>query len=209
MDRISKMTVMKSFIIRVLTLVTVVLLFTCCGDNGKRASKWKTQDERIKEYYLISGKQIMTRAEYLAYVDSVFRADHSPISYASYAGIFRRNGEIERALRYTDTALTMITLPGDLNDANYIRFVRSQCYDDMGQTENAIKELNLIIDSGPYETALEARETLCRLLYHKDRFREALEALPDSLSLEGRIYLQLCKEALDSLERIRQSKDSI
>ena len=190
---------------RSLVILCIILLALGCRDHRKGVSEGQTQEERYRQMWAKHGITYRSREEYLALVDSVFRADHSALSYACYASVFRADGDYERALRYTDTALSLITLPDEKNVSSYTRFVRAGCYDEMGQKDNAIRELKMIIATGPKESADGAREYLCRLYYYMGRFKDALADLPDTLSNEGEFYVQMCKEALDSCERIHDN----
>ena len=184
--------------------VTIVLLLSCGGGSGRNGNAEETPKEitgpRVV-YMTDQGLKIVSKEEYVALVDSVFRADHSAISYACYASIFCRDKDYDRALRYTDTALALITPPGRRDVFSIAHFVRSSCYEEMGQVDKAAEELKTIIAYGPDDSADGAGEALCRLYYHRGRYREALAALPDSLTPEGRTYLQMCREKLDSCER--------
>ncbi len=188
----------KHFIFFFSFILTAVMIIGCGRGKGVNAITSE------------AGKRVAEQAEqqakwerYVAYVDSVRRVDHSVDAYLRSAWICHGQEKYAQALRYTDTALVLITDSIPLATINNTRYLRSLCFDRMGKTESSISEMKAIIASDdPDDPAFthESRLNLAHYYLKLKRYDEALAALPDSISEGGR---QLYKEILKAKANIR------
>ena len=139
---------------------------------------------------------------HVTYVDSVRRADHSPKAYLSQAWICFNEEDHARALRYTDSVLTLVTDAVPQETINNARYLRSLCFDRLGMTERSIEEMKAVVASEEQEGPEMCHESKLNLAYYylkMKRYEEAIAALPDSASAGGRQLWQMIQKAKEEL----------
>ena len=163
-------------------ILTTVLIIGC-GREGGGCADTIAEEKRAADLAELQAKW----ERYVANVDSVRRVDHSVDAYLRSAWICHCKEEYAQALRYTDTVMVLVTDSVPLSNVNNARYLRSLCFDMLGQMGNAIEETKAIIASDekkdPYGV-IEAKVNLAYYYYQQKR-EEALAALPDTLMFGG------------------------
>ena len=187
MSRIMKPKNMTRYLLP--SLLALTILAGCVGGRSRNGTV-SPDDERASE---------LARFEHhVALIDSLIYADHSVRAYLSRAWICYWQDEDSRALRYTDTVMALVTDAVPLATVNNARYLRSLCFDRMGQTEKSVEEMKAVIaseDPGDPESTHEPRLNLAYYYFRLKRYGEALEALPDSTSAGGRQLWRLIHDA--------------
>lgn len=135
-----------------------------------------------------------TPQEYLAEADSALSVERSADNYLtmSYAQWFMGNSRL--SLAYADSALA---LAGDAPQLrSQIQFRRASAYGVLGERSKERTAYRDIVDLGIEEYVREAMESIALSYFVEGKYKEALAAMPDSLSKEGKTCYKLIQEYL-------------
>ena len=145
-------------------------------------------------------KLIQTEADWRAYkahLDSIMDKDHDARAYHLMAQYYCARSSYDRAKVYADTCITLAISSGDTESACKAHWTKANCYHFLGNTSSEEREWKAIIAIGLQPYANDAKERLAFCYWEAGRYEEALHALPDSLSDEGRgLYERLREKEL-------------
>lgn len=142
-------------------------------------------------------KLIQTEADwraYKAYLDSIMDKDHDARAYHLMAQYYCARSSYDMAKSYADTSITLAISSGDTESACNAHWTKANCYNSIGNTASEEREWKAIIAIGLQPYADDAKERLAFCYWEAGRYQEALSALPDSLSEEGKTLYNMLKE---------------
>jgi len=142
-------------------------------------------------------KLIQTEADwkaYKAYLDSIMDKDHDARAYHLMAQYYCARSSYDKAKAYADTSITLAISSGDTESACNAHWTKANCYHSIGNTVSEEREWKAIIAIGLQPYADDAKERLAFCYWEAGRYQEALSALPDSLSEEGKTLYNMLKE---------------
>lgn len=142
-------------------------------------------------------KLIQTEADWRAYkahLDSIMDKDHDARAYHLMAQYYCARTSYDMAKVYADTCITLAISSGDTESACKAHWTKANCYHFLGNTSGEEREWKAIIAIGLQPYANDAKERLAFCYWEAGRYQDALNALPDSLSDEGRVLYEKPKE---------------
>lgn len=178
---------MKTLFLRIILPIfsAFMVIAGCCLGKGSEAHA-SAEETRAAE----RAERLAKWERYVTCIDSLVQADHSVSAYLSRAWICFSEKDHTRALRYTDTVMTLVTDTASLTTINNTRYLRSLCFDRMGKAEMSISEIKAIIasdDPEDPEFTHESKLNLAYYYYKLKRYDEALAILPDSTTAGGKL----------------------
>lgn len=179
-----------------LTLILALLATVITSCHTKQPSGFETlsESEKNHQWLLSRGYKVLTPQEYLADADSALSVERSAGNYLSMSLAHWYMGNTRSSLAYADSALTLAGDDAELNTR--IQYRRASAYGTLGDREKERAAYKAIIDWGIDEDVRSAMESIALSYFLYGNYKEALTALPDSLSPEGKRYKQLILDAM-------------
>lgn len=181
---------------KIFALILIVACLPACraGSTGQYSGQ-RTEKDTAAERLRSTGLPVMDVDDFVAKADSAFAAERCPGNYLRKAQALDFCGAHQAALNYTDTILAVCK--DDIELICRARRLRATIYLSTGNKEKEREEYRKIIGIGSGEIVREAMEAMARSYFHEGLYKEALVALPDSLSEEGEKYYQLIMKLLE------------
>lgn len=169
--------------------ILILALSTGCKPRTSQGFNALSETEKNARWLDAQGYSITRPQEYLARADSALAAERNAKNYCWKGRALGLEGKHRESLAYLDSALALAGDDAEL--LSYYHSCKALAYLKLGETAKERAEYQAIIDLGAEGYVDEAKESLARSYYHDGKYKEALEALPDSLSLEGQQYYRL------------------
>lgn len=181
---------------KIFALILIVACLPACraGSTGQYSGQ-RTEKDTAAERLRSTGLPVMDVDDFVAKADSAFAAERCPGNYLRKAQALDFCGAHQAALNYTDTILAVCK--DDIELICRARRLRATIYLSMGNPKKEREEYQKIIAHGYEDFPWEAMEAMARSYFHEGLYTEALAALPDSLSEEGKKYYQLIMKSLE------------
>ena len=164
----------------------IFLLAVAAGCRQRSSSGFNSLSETEKNYQWIlsKGYKVSTPEEYLAEADSALSVERSAGNYLSMSLAHWYMGNTRSSLAYADSALALAGDDAELNTR--IQYRRASAYGTLGDREKERAAYEAIIDWGIDEDVREAKESIALSYFVEGKYKEAIAAMPDSLSKEGK-----------------------
>lgn len=184
--------------VKTIILATVLAggaaLLGCKGHAPRIDEKDAGDNDYVIEPLKVLGYPVIDTDDYCARADSALLAEPGPENYLWKATALDLKGSHEEAMSYTDKVLEMCK--DDRKIMSRAHRLRATIYLQMGNTKKEREEYQKIIDLGCKDLVEESKEAMARSYFHEGLYQEALVALPDSLSDEGKVYYRLITDSL-------------
>ncbi|MBO7604724.1 MAG: hypothetical protein J6S97_09975 [Bacteroidales bacterium] len=181
-----------------LALILATLSLTGCQFNNDSQQKPIRDDDWIVREMKELGPDFNDCSVFSAKADSALAAERNAKNYCWKGRALGLEGKHKESVAYLDSALS---LAGD--DAvllSYYHSCKAFALLMLGETDKERAEYQAIIDIGLEGYVDEAKEDLVRSYYHEGKYKEALDAVPDALTLEGLQYYRLIINDLGILD---------
>ena len=176
---------------RKLLALSLLMVLLACGSRN-RTTVIDVANERSSFPALIQTESDW-RA-YKAHLDSIMDTDHDARAYSLMAQYYCAKSSYDKAKACADTSITLAISLGDTDSACRAHWTKANCYHFIGNTAGEEREWQAIIAIGLQPYADDAKERLAFCYWEAGRYQEALSALPDSMSEEGRWLYKKMKE---------------
>ena len=127
--------------------------------------------------------------------DSALNAERNAKNYLEMSFAHWFAGNIRSSLTYADSALAIAG--DDTLVTSQIQFRRAEAYGNLGEREKEREAYSAIVDLGIDDYVRGAKESIALSYFVEGKYEEALAAMPDSLSKEGKTCYKLIREYLN------------
>ena len=185
---------MKTTRLPLILALLASVITSCHPKQSTSGFETLSESEKNHQWLLSRGYKVSTPQEYLADADSSLSVERSAGNYLSMSLAHWYMGNTRSSLAYADSALALAGDDAELNTR--IQYRRASAYGTLGDREKERAAYKAIIDWGIDKDVRSAMESIALSYYVEGKYKEALAAMPDSLSKEGETCYRLIKEYL-------------
>lgn len=195
---LNKPLIMHHTFVSGIIVASVALSLAGCQLNTNSQQKPSRDDEWIVREMKELGPDFYDCSVFSAKADSALAAERNAKNYCWKGRALGLEGKHKESVAYLDSALALAGEDAVL--LSYYHSCKAFALLMLGETDKERAEYQAIIDIGLEGYVDEAKEDLVRSYYHEGKYKEALDAVPDALTLEGLQYYRLIINDLGILD---------